>query len=232
MRSLFVCKAVLLSSIISLSSYAYGTTTATWTQSSEAEFSKGSSHNVSIHDTGEIQISPKIEMITGIKGAFVWSMAVGTQNQVFVGTGDPGTVYLIKDSSEAVEFFKSPELYIQSLVTDKYGNLYVGTSPRGVIYKINNRGEASLFCTLPAPYIWDMAIDSNSNLFAATGNEGILFKISPEGIPTIFFDTSETNLMDILIDQNDNVYLGTEPNGIVYKVTPAGQAHQSLTLDK
>lgn len=209
--------------LILLSSHAGGTTTATWTQSKESEFNKGITQNVSIHSTGEIQLSPKIEEITGIKSTFIWSMAADAQNQVFVGTGDPGTVHLIKNGSEAVELFKSPELYIQSLTTDTYGNLYVGTSPRGVIYKINNRGEATVFCNVPAPYIWDMAMDSDSNLFAVTGDEGILFKISPDGTPDVFFDTAETNLLSILIDQDDNLYVGTEPNGLIYKIAPSGQ---------
>ena len=210
--------------LVLLGSHAYGTTTNTWTQSTESEFDKGITRDVSVHSTGEIRLAPKTESITGIKSAFVWSMAADLQNQVFVGTGDPGIVYCIKNSSEAVEIFKSPELYIQSITTDKQGNLYAGTSPKGVIYKINNKGEATVFCSLPAAYVWDMAVDNDSNLFAATGNDGILFKISPDGIPAIFFDSPETNLLDILLDQYNNVYVATEPNGLVYKITPSGKA--------
>ncbi len=210
--------------LVLLSSHSYATTTNTWTQSTESDFSKGRTQNVSINSKGEIQLSPKIEAIAGIESAFVWSIAEDLQNRIFVGTGDPGTVYLIKDGSEAVEFFKSPELYIQSLAVDKYGNLYAGTAPRGIIYKINARGESTMFCSLPAPYIWDMSVDKDSNLVAATGNDGILFKISPDGIPTVFFDSPETNLLDIELDRYDNIYLGTEPNGFVYKIAPSGQA--------
>lgn len=218
-----LCCAVVLFFVI-LSSFTYGTTTNTWTQSTESDFSKGTSQNVSINNKGEIRLSPEIEAITGIKSAFVWSIAEDLQNRVYVGTGDPGTVYLIKDGSEAVEFFKSPELYIQSLAVDKHGNLYAGTAPRGIIYKINNKGETTIFCSLPASYIWDMSVDNNSNLVAATGNDGILFKISPDGIPTVFFDSPETNLLDIELDRYDNIYIGTEPNGLVYKIAPTGQA--------
>ncbi|MFN3532509.1 MAG: hypothetical protein ACK41Q_08385 [Candidatus Brocadia sp.] len=209
--------------LVLLSSHSYATTHM-WTQSTESDFSKGITQNVSINSRGELQLSPKIEAITGINSAFVWSIAEDLQNRVFVGTGDPGTVYLIKEGSEAEEFFKSPELYVQSLAADKYGNIYVGTAPRGIIYKINNKGQTTEFCSLPAPYVWDMSVDNNSNLFAATGNDGILFKISPDGIPTVFFDSPETNLLDILIDRYDNVYVGTEPNGLVYKIAPSGQA--------
>ncbi|MBE7445510.1 MAG: hypothetical protein HS132_09780 [Planctomycetia bacterium] len=218
-----ICCAA-MSFLVALSSCAYGTATNMWTQSSESDFNKGITHAVSINDKGEIRLSPKIEAIPGIKGAFVWSMAADLQNRIFVGTGDPGTVYLIKDGSEAVEVFKSPELYIQSLTADNHGNLYAGTAPRGIIYKISNTGEATVFCSLPAPYIWDMSVDNNSNLFAVTGNEGILYKISPDGIPVVFFDSPETNLLDLLIDRYDNMYVSTEPNGLVYKITPAGQA--------
>lgn len=210
--------------LILLNPYAFSTTTNTWTQSTESDFSKGTIQGVSINNKGEIWLAPVIKTVAGIKGAFVWSMAADLQNNVFVGTGDPGTVYQIKDGSEAVEIFSSPELYIQSLVADTSGNLYVGTAPRGIIYKINNHGDASVFCSLPVPYIWDMSMDNNSNLFAATGNDGILFKISPDGKPSVFFNSPETNLLDILHDRYDNIYVGTEPNGLVYKITPSGQA--------
>ncbi|MGQ3684320.1 MAG: two-component regulator propeller domain-containing protein [Candidatus Loosdrechtia sp.] len=223
-RSLFLLKIITFSSVFLFSSHTYGTTTATWIQTGESESRKGYAQNITIHNAGEIKLSPQTETITGINSAFVWSMTSDGQNRIFVGTGDPGTVYLIKNGTEVIEYFKSPELYIQSLAVDSNGNLYVGTSPRGIIYKINRHGEATLFCNLPAPYIWKMAIDSNSNIFAATGNEGILYRISPDGTPSIFFDTPETHLLDVLIDQHNNVYVGTEPNGLVYKITPSGQA--------
>lgn len=218
----FSCAMVFF--LVLLSSHSYATTTNTWTQSTEFDFSKGIAQNISINSKGEIRLAPKIEAIPGINSAFVWSIAEDLQNRVFVGTGDPGTVYLIKDGSEAVEFFKTPELHVLSLAADKYGNIYAGTAPRGIIYKTNNKGQTTVFCSLPAPYVWDMSVDNNSNLFAATGNDGILFKISPDGIPTVFFDSPETNLLDILIDRYDNVYVGTEPGGLVYKIAPSGQA--------
>lgn len=224
MKDLVVKTIGTVFSLMLLNAYAFGATTNTWTQSTESDFRKGTPRDVSINNKGEIRLAPGIEAVEGLKSAFVWSMAADLQNRVFVGTGDPGVVYLIKDGAEAVELFKSPELYIQSLATDTSGNLYAGTAPRGIIYKINSHGEASVFCSLPVPYIWDMSFDHNSNLFAATGNDGILFKISPEGIASVFFDTPETNLLDVLHDRYGNIYLGTEPNGLVYKITPSGQA--------
>lgn len=224
MKGLALLQVFMVVFLILLTSRAGGTTTNTWIQSTESDFSQGTSQNVSINNKGEIRLSSKVEAITGIKGAFVWSMASDMQNRVFVGTGDPGTVYLIKNDLEAVEVFNSPELYIQSLAADKYGNLYAGTAPKGIIYKINNKGETAIFCSLPVPYIWDLAVDNNSNLFAATGNDGILFKISPDGVPDVFFDSPETNLLDILLDRYDNMYIGTEPSGLIYKISPSGQA--------
>lgn len=210
--------------LLLLVSRADGAATGVWTQSTAAEFGKGLAQNVSVHSTGEIRLSPETEVVSGIKGsAFVWSMASDVQNQVFVGTGDPGSVYCIKNGSEAVEIFRAGELYIQSIAADKQGNLYAGASPNGVIYKINSKGGASVFCRLPAAYIWDMAVDNNSNLFVATGNEGVLFRVSPDGVPSVFFDSRETNLLDIAIDQYNNIYAGTEPNGLVYKIAPSGQ---------
>jgi hypothetical protein len=123
MKGLRMMKIFTLFFLLLLVSRADGTTTNIWTQSTESEFDKGTNQNVSIHSTGEIRLSPKTEAVTGIKSAFVWSMASDLQNRVFVGSGDPGVVYCIKNGSEAVELFKSPELYIQSIVCDKHGKL-------------------------------------------------------------------------------------------------------------
>jgi len=202
----------------------YGTTATTWTQSTEPDFCKGSVQGVSIHSTGEIHLASKINTITGINNTYVWSMAIDNKGWLFVGAGDPGVVYCVKNNSHAVKIFQSPELYIQSLAVDGYGNIYAGTAPRGIIYKINPDGNYTKFCDLPVSYIWDMKIDSQSNLFAATGIDGILYKISPEGVPFILFDSSETNLMDLLIGKNNSVYVCSEPNGIIYKIERSGDA--------
>ncbi|MBM4055413.1 MAG: hypothetical protein FJ264_12260 [Planctomycetes bacterium] len=203
---------------------ANATTTHTWSQSTESDFKKGSFQNISVHSKGELSLSPQIETINGIHHTYVWSIAMDEKKRIFLGTGDPGTVYCIKNNNEATEIFKTPELYVQSIVADKNGNIYAGTAPRGIIYKINPDGEGSVFCSLPASYIWDMEIDNNSNLLAATGDDGILFKISPGGCPEILFDSPETNLLDIMLDQNNNIYLATEPNGLVYKIDATGNA--------
>ena len=105
MKGFLSLKILTLFSLAFLNSHVYGTTTNIWTQSTESEFDKGITQNVSIHSTGEIRLSPKTEAIPGVKSAFVWSIASDLQNQVFVGTGDPGTVYCIKNGSEAVEPF-------------------------------------------------------------------------------------------------------------------------------
>lgn len=210
--------------LVFLSPCAFGTTTRTWTSSLESDFSKGVTRNTAIHSTGELRLSPKVEAITGIKGAFVWSIIADKQNHVYVGTGDPGAVYLIKDGSHAVELFKTPELYVQSLAADVQGNLYAGVAPTGIIYKIEPGGKATVFCDLPATYLWDMAVDGNSNLIVGTGNDGILYKVSPNGVPSVLFDSTETNIMDVCLDPHGAIYAGTEPGGLVYKITDNGQA--------
>ncbi|MBW7943219.1 MAG: hypothetical protein H3C64_12725, partial [Candidatus Kuenenia stuttgartiensis] len=161
--------------------FANATTTHTWSQSTEYDFKKGDYQNISIHSKGELSLSPQTETIQGIDNTYVWSIAQDEQSRIFIGAGDPATVYSIKDNAGAAEIFRSPELYVQSIIAGKDGNIYAGTAPRGIIYKISKEGECSVFCSLPVSYIWDMEIDSNFNLIVATGDEGLLFKISPEG---------------------------------------------------
>src|SRR4030067_23934 len=179
MNNILPVKIALLFLLAFISPDAFGTTTRTWTSSLESDFSKGVTQNTAIHSTGELRLSPKVAAITGIKGSFVWSIVADKQNHVYVGTGDPGAVYLIKDGSHAVELFKAPELYVQSLAADGQGNLYAGVAPTGIIYKIDTSGKATVFCDLPATYLWDMAVCGTSNLIVGTGNDGVLYKVLP-----------------------------------------------------
>ena len=67
MKGFLVVKICTLFFLMLLVSRADGTTTNTWAQSTESEFDKGVTQNVSIHSTGEIRLSPKTEAVTGIK---------------------------------------------------------------------------------------------------------------------------------------------------------------------
>ncbi|HHT9120448.1 MAG TPA: hypothetical protein ACFYD3_07890 [Candidatus Hypogeohydataceae bacterium YC41] len=203
-----------------------GVSSQVWTQSVTAGFETGKKNNTSLTPHG-ISLSPEVVKIEGITEPYVWALAKDQQGQVYVGTGDPGSVYLLTLQNKLQSLFRSTELHVHTLTVSPTGEIYAGSSPEGHIYRISPNGEAKLFCDLPAKYIWKLILDGRGNLYAATGTEGIIYKIPVEGNPPkaeVFFDSSETHLLDLVMDKESNLYTCSEPNGLIYKINPQGQA--------
>lgn len=207
-----------------------GVNTVSWVQTTQPTFDEGALGNISTHSTGEITLSPMVERVDGIAEPYVWCMAANVYGTVYVGTGEPGTVYKIPSTGssfvkkEAVRLYRSSELHVHSIAVDSNGDIYAGTAPNGIIYKITPEGQATVWCQLPVHYVWDMAFDSKGNLYAATGESGIIYKITDYGKAAVLFDSPEAHILTIVIDEDDNLYGGSEPDGIIYKIRADGKA--------
>ncbi|MGR3309221.1 MAG: hypothetical protein ACUZ77_00450 [Candidatus Brocadiales bacterium] len=210
---------------------AQGVTTVSWVQTTQSDFDEGIRDNISTHSTGEITLSPMLERVDGIAEPYVWCMTTNVYGTIYVGTGEPGTVYKIPSigsslfvKKEAIRLYRTSELHVHSIAVDSNGNVYAGTSPNGIIYKITPSGQAAIWCQLPVHYIWSMAFDSKDNLYTATGESGIIYKITTDRKVTVLFDSPESHILTLVIDEDDNIYGGSEPNGIIYKIGADGKA--------
>ncbi|KAA3596041.1 MAG: hypothetical protein D8M57_10945 [Candidatus Scalindua sp. AMX11] len=208
----------------SLKCTLYAVETKQWIDTEESDFAKGKLENVSIQSTGRLTLSPMRQKREEIPAAYVWCQASKKADTAFVGTGDPGTIFMINQFGKIREFYKTPDLHIQTIAIDTFGNVYAGTIPHGRIYRVSPDGKGELFCDLPDPYVWDLLFDNNGCLYAATGDNGIIYKISEEGTPSVFFDSPSTNILDLVINKDNTVYAACEPQGIIYKVTESGKA--------
>ncbi|MDI6759823.1 MAG: WD40 repeat domain-containing protein [Candidatus Brocadiaceae bacterium] len=214
-----------------------GVNTQLWTQSATLWSEAGKKNNTSVTPRG-ITLSPEVLRMDGITESYVWTlardMAAGsppTKGQIYVGTGDPGSVYkLDPQQGKPLLLFRSTELHVHTLAVSPSGEIYAGTSPQGHVYRISPQGEANLFCDLPANYVWKLVFDGRGNLYAATGPDGIIYKISAEGKADVFFDSSETHLLDLIVDRESNLYACSEPNGLVYKISPSASGGQAFIL--
>ncbi|MBI5125264.1 MAG: hypothetical protein HZA70_03435 [Planctomycetes bacterium] len=217
-----------------------GVNTQVWTQSATLWSEAGKKNNTSVTPRG-ITLSPEVLRIDGITEPYVWTlardMAAGappTKGQIYIGTGDPGSVYKLDPSASGGGklqlLFRSTELHVHTLAISPSGEIYAGTSPQGHVYRISPQGEANLFCDLPANYVWKLVFDARGNLYAATGPDGIIYKISAEGKADVFFDSSETHLLDLIADRESNLYACSEPNGLVYKINPSASGGQAFIL--
>ncbi|HHT9131294.1 MAG TPA: hypothetical protein ACFYED_02290 [Candidatus Tripitaka californicus] len=228
------CYLCLFSLVLFCSKESSGVNTQVWTQSATLWSEAGKKNNTSVTPRG-ITLSPEVLRIEGITEPYVWTLVrdtvsglLTTKGQIYVGTGDPGSVYKLDPSASGGGrlqlLFRSTELHVHTLAVSPSGEIYAGTSPQGHVYRISPQGEVNLFCDLPANYVWKLVFDARGNLYAATGPDGVIYKISAEGKADVFFDSSETHLLDLIPDKESNLYACSEPNGLIYKINPQGQA--------
>ncbi len=224
LRTLFSAIVILVLLSTSRTQLLYAVGTELWVDRAESDFIKGKLDNISIHSSGRLSLSPVRSKRKEIPAAYVWCQATDGTGSSFIGTGDPGTIFTITRDGEIREFYKTPEMHVQTIAIDTFGNLFAGTIPHGRIYRITPDGDGELFCDLPDPYVWDLLFDQGGDLYAATGDNGIIYKISKEGVPSVLFNSPSTNILDLVVDKDNSLYAACEPEGIIFKVTENGNA--------
>ncbi|MFQ6114469.1 MAG: hypothetical protein ACE5NG_10365, partial [bacterium] len=198
------------------------------TYQSQKEFEKGKPKGVSINGYGEISLAPQIDELFESESPFLWSWAIDSQGNIFVGGGNNGRVFKIDSQGNAAVFFESEELEVYALVADKQDNLYVGSSPQGKVYKIpaNEKvtAEQALFFDPEEIYIWSLIVDEQNNLFVATGEKGKIYKVDAQGSGTIFYESEDSHIRDMVLDRKGNLIVGTSNKGLVISIDSQGEA--------
>ena len=218
-------KTALLSIVIALfcsSTLAVGP--VFWEITKQDDWIKGDARGVSIAENGTITLAPAFTLVYDTKEAYIWSSAIDSAGNIFLGTGHEGRIFKVTPTGEGRLFYDTAELDVTAMATDAQGNLYAGTSPNGKIYKIAPDGKESVFYDPPDKYIWSLAFDTaSSTLYAGTGDKGVIYKIDATGKAAVLADTNETNIVSLALDKAGNLLAGTDPSGLVLRVSPAGK---------
>jgi hypothetical protein len=200
-----------------------------WEISRQDEVARGDAKGVSIDEEGAITLAPTYTLVYDTKEAYIWSSAVDSAGNTYLGTGHGGRIFKVDRDGKGALLYGTPELDVTALATDPQGNLYAGTSPDGKIYRITPDGKASVFYDPPDKYIWSLAFDpASSTLYAGTGNKGIIYRIDSSGKASVLATTSETNIVSLALDKSGNLIAGTDPSGLVLRISPAGKVFALL----
>jgi outer membrane protein assembly factor BamB len=213
--------------LFSTLSFAEGT--HSWTQDSYDEFARGTSKNVAILSKGAIELAPAFKQLYNTPATFLWSIAVGSDGAVYVGSGSPARVYRIERDGAAKVIFEPKELQVQSLAFA--GNtLYVATSPDGKIYKLTPNAQkpgeytSAVFFEPGTKYIWQLLAAEDGTLYAATGDRGEIYKIGADGKGAVFFKSDEAHIRSLAFDRDKQLIAGTDGSGLIYRVGRNGEA--------
>src|SRR5829696_4478031 len=126
---------------------------AVWETSGRTELLKGDSRGVSITDTGVLMLAPKLTELFNTQQTYVWSSAVDSQGNVFLGTGHDGKIFKVSSAGSGSVLYDAAELDVTALAIARDGAIYAGTSPDGKVYRITADGKADVYFDPADKYI-------------------------------------------------------------------------------
>ncbi|HSQ25250.1 MAG TPA: WD40 repeat domain-containing protein [Pyrinomonadaceae bacterium] len=198
-----------------------------WETSSRAELLKGEARGVSITDTGVVTLAPNANEFFNTEQAYVWSTAVDSAGNVYLGTGHDGKLFRIGADGKGALLYKTSELDVTALAIGRDGALFAATSPDGKVYRVTADGKADVYFDPADKYIWSLAILKDGSLAVGTGDNGKLYRVSTAGAKpesSLLIDTNQTHVMSLAVTSQGDLFAGTDPGGLVLRISPDGKA--------
>ena len=198
-----------------------------WEIGTRAELLKGESRGVSITDTGTLMLAPRFAQLFNSEQAYIWSTAVDSQGNVYLGTGHDGRIFRVTPDGHGALLYDSNELDVTALAVGRDGALYAGTSPDGKVYRITADGHADVYFDPSDKYIWSLAFLPDGSLAVGTGDSGKLYRVRAAGAKpeaSLLINTNQTHVMSLAVTAQGDLIAGTDPGGLVLRISPDGKA--------
>jgi sugar lactone lactonase YvrE len=195
-----------------------------WEVRTYEEFRKGTFSNLSLTSDDRLVLAPRFDSVFNTDQSFVWSTAIDSKGNVYLGTGHDGKIYRVDPSGKGGMFADLAELDVFALTVDSKDVLYAATSPNGKVYRIDSSGQPQPFFDPEDKYIWSLVFDRQGRLIVATGDKGILYRVGTDGKGEVFYDTDETHVISMAVDRDGNIIAGGDPKGYLYRIAPDRKA--------
>jgi hypothetical protein len=237
------CSSALLAACLALglvcgvSAAAQGT--HLWSQSSAAEFERGTPDGVAISSLGRLESAPEAQSILTTGSTFVWTVAADRAGNAYLGTGAPAEVLRVTSSGVQTRLFSTKDLTVQVVRIGPDGAVYAATLPSGRVYRLNpaqadqDETKATLVFdpekTAEKPkYVWDLQFDSQGRLYVATGAPGAIYRVAQGSAaaakPELIYASDEPHIRALLFAPNGDLFAGSDGSGLVYRISPDGKA--------
>ena len=197
-----------------------------WSVNSRSEVMRGEAHGVSIDDSGNITLAPKLTEIFKTDQPYIWSSAADASGNIYLGSGSDGKIFVVNASGKGSLFTDLAELNVTALAVGRNGELFAATSPDGKVYQIDRTGKASAYLKKKKKYVWSLAVMPDGSLAVGTGENGRIYRVrtaNADPDASLLYDTSETSIISLATDKSGNLYAGTDPGGLVLRFGPDGK---------
>jgi hypothetical protein len=197
-----------------------------WETSGRAELLRGDARGVSISDTGVVMLAPKLTEVFNTQQTYVWSSAVDSQSNVYLGTGHDGKLFKITPNGSGALLYDAAELDVTALAIGRDGVVFAGTSPDGKVYRIAADGKAEVYFDPADKYIWSLAVMADGSLAVGTGDNGKLYRVKTAGATpesSLLVNTNQTHVISLAVTAQGDLIAGTDSGGLVLRVSPEGK---------
>src|ERR1044072_1949886 len=197
-----------------------------WETSGRTELLKGDSRGVSISDTGVLMLAPKLNEIYNTQQTYVWSSAVDSQGNVYLGTGHDGKIFKVSSAGSGSLLYDAAELDVTAIAIARDGAIYAGTSPDGKVYRITPDGKADVYFDPGDKYIWSLAVMTDGSLAVGTGDRGELYRVraaNANPASSLLVSTNQTHVISLAVTPQGDLIAGTDSGGLVLRISPEGK---------
>src|SRR6266850_1521485 len=198
-----------------------------WEISSRAELLKGEARGVSVTESGVLTLAPNLSQLFNTDQAYVWSTAIDSVGNVYLGTGHDGKLFRVGPDGKGSLLYKASELDVTALAVASDGSVFAATSPDGKVYRVTADGKAEVFFDPTDKYIWSLAILGDGSLAVGTGDNGKLYRVRAAGAKpesSLLINTNQTHVMSLAVTKQGDLIAGTDPGGLVLRISPDGKA--------
>ena len=198
-----------------------------WEISSRAELLKGEARGVSVTESGVLTLAPNLSQLFNTDQAYVWSTAIDSAGNVYLGTGHDGKLFRVGPDGKGSLLYKAPELDVTALAVARDGTVFAATSPDGKVYRVAADGKAEVFFDPPDKYIWSLAVLGDGSLAVGTGDNGKLYRVRAAAAKpeiSLLINTNQTHVMSLAVTNQGDLIAGTDPGGLVLRISPDGKA--------
>src|SRR5207244_6796715 len=113
-----------------------------WEIGSRTDLLKGEARGVSITDTGLLTLAPNVTQLFNTEQAYVWSTAIDSAGNVYLGTGHDGKLFRVTPDGKGSLLYKASELDVTALAVANDGTIFAETSPDGQVYRVIAAGTS------------------------------------------------------------------------------------------
>lgn len=193
-----------------------------WTHTSEADFDQAERDAVVVDSHGDVTLSRAVEVLLDGDDApaVLTSIALGSDGEVFAGSGADGRIFRIADG-ESEEFCTIPATVVTTLRRRGKTLLVGGGGKDAGVYLVGPGGEIrELFIHPEVKYVWSILPLEGESLLAATGPKGKVYRVDGEGNAEVVYDAGNLakNILCLTQGETQIVWAGTDQDGLVVEL--------------